>query len=391
MKIEQVYEFVNEAQKEVLGESAIVLDKDLTNIVDVGTSLENAQGVEPFYKALANRIGKMLFVARAYRGQLPSILKDAWEFGSILGKVQAELIDAKENEAWKLVQGASYDPYVVNLPVVSSKFYNKMTTFELDITYPEDQIKQSFKSADEMVRFTSMLETMVNNSMELKIDTLVRATLCNFIGGVLLDEANNGASARVVHLLHDYNQIKGTSLTQAQALIDKGFLQYAVATMLLAKSRISNYSKAFNIGHKARHTPADLLHVVMLDEFASKAKTHLESDTFHNDLVSLPKYEEVSYWQGTGTGFALADVSKVAGHIAYNTEEDGVISEASGDVNKPYVIGVMFDNDALGVLQPQRKVKTAYNPKGEYFNEFHKWNSRYFNDFNENGVVFLLD
>ena len=174
MKIEQVYEFVNEAQKEVLGESAIVLDKDLTNIVDVGTSLENAQGVEPFYKALANRIGKMLFVARAYRGQLPSILKDAWEFGSILGKVQAELIDAKENEAWKLVQGASYDPYVVNLPVVSSKFYNKMTTFELDITYPEDQIKQSFKSADEMVRFTSMLETMVNNSMELKIDTLVR-------------------------------------------------------------------------------------------------------------------------------------------------------------------------------------------------------------------------
>lgn len=391
MKIEQVYEFVNDAQKEVLGESAIILDKDLTNIVDVGTSLENAQGVEPFYKALANRIGKMLFVSRVYRGQLPSILKDAWEFGSILGKVQAELIDAKENEAWKLVQGASYDPYVVNLPVVSSKFYNKMVTFELDITYPEDQIKQSFKSADEMVRFTSMLETMVNNSMELKIDTLVRTTLCNFIGGLLMDESDNGASARVVHLLHDYNQTKGTSLTQAQALIDKGFLQYAVATMLLAKSRISNYSKAFNVGHKARHTPAELLHVVILDEFASKAKTHLESDTFHKDLVELPKYEEVSYWQGTGTSFALADVSKVAGHVAYNTEEDGVITEASGDVNKPYVIGVMFDNDALGVLQPQRKVKTAYNPKGEYFNEFHKWNSRYFNDFNENGVVFLLD
>lgn len=391
MKIEQVYEFVNEAQKEVLGESAIVLNKDLTNIVDVGASLENAQGVEPFYKALANRIGKMLFVARAYRGQLPSILKDAWEFGSILGKVQAELIDAKENEAWKLVQGASYDPYVVNLPVVSSKFYNKMVTFELDITYPEDQIKQSFKSADEMVRFTSMLETMVNNSMELKIDTLVRTTLCNFIGGLLMDETDNGASARVVHLLTTYNTLAGTSLTQEQALINKGFLQYAVATMLLAKSRISNYSKAFNIGHKARHTPADLLHVVILDEFASKAQTHLESDTFHNELVKLPKYEEVSYWQGTGTSFALADVSKVAGHVAYTTEEDGKISESTGDVNKPYVIGVMFDNDALGVLQPKRKVKTAYNPKGEYFNEFHKWDSRYFNDFNENGIVFLLD
>ena len=391
MKIEQVYEFVNDAQKEVLGESAIILNKDLTNIVDVGTSLENAQGIEPFYKAMANRIGKMLFVSRAYTGRLPSILKDAWEFGSIVGKVQADLIEAQENEAWKIVNGASYDPYVVNLPVISSKFYNQMSTFELDITYPEDQIKQSFKSADEMVRFTSMLETMVNNSMELKIDTLVHATLCNFIGGLTIDEQDNGASARVVHLLTTYNTLKGTSLTPEKALIDKGFLQYATAEMILAKSRIANYSKAFNVGHKARHTPADLLHIVVLDAFASKAKTHLESDTFHNEFVKLPKYEEVSYWQGSGTTFALADVSRVAGEISYTTEQDGAIETTTDNVNQPYVIAVMFDNDALGVLQPQRKVKTAYNPKGEYFNEFHKWNSRYFNDFNENAIVFLLN
>ena len=392
MTIEQVYNFVNDAQKEVLGEQAISLTKDLTNIVDVGASLANAQGVDAYVRSIANRIGKVLFVARAYTGRLPKVLKDSWEFGSIIGKLQAELMDATENEAWKLIDGASYDPYVVNLPKVTSKFWNKLATFEIDITYPEDQVKQSFASADEMMRFMSMLETQVSNSMELKIDTLTMSALVNFIGGLLQDEADNGANARVVHLLSEYNLIAGTALTADSCLINKGFLQYATARMLEYKNRLSQYSKLFNVGGKARHTPADLLHFVVHSTFATRAKTHLESDTFHKDLVSLPLYEEVAYWTGTGTTYSLADSTKIAGHIEYNTQDAlGVITTTQGDVNQSYVIAVMFDHEALGVLQPKRKVKSIYNPKGEYFNNFHKWESRQFNDFNENGVVFILD
>lgn len=388
MKIEQVYNFVNEAQKEVLGEKAIDLTKDFANIVDVGESLANAQGVDAYVQAIANRIGKMLFVSRAYTGRLPKVLKDSWEFGSIIGKLQAELMEATENEAWKLVDGASYDPYVVNLPKISSKFWNKMTTFELDITYPEDQVKQSFASADELMRFMSMLETQVNNSMELKIDTLTMGALINFIGGIIHD----GFAARVVHLLTEYNGIAGTSLTADSALVNKGFLQYATARMIEYKARLAQYSTLFNIGNKPRHTPADLLHFVVHSTFATRAKTHLESDTFHKDLVSLPYYEEVAYWSGPGTSFALADTTKIAGEVVYNEQDaDGVITETKGSVNQSYVIAVMFDHEALGVLQPRRKVKSIYNPKGEYFNNFHKWESRQFNDFNENGVVFILD
>lgn len=388
MKIEQVYNFVNEAQKEVLGEQAISLTKDLSNIVDVGESLANAHGVDAYVQAIANRIGKMLFESRAYTGRLPKVLKDSWEFGSIIGKLQAELMEATENEAWKLIDGASYDPYVVNLPKISSKFWNKMTTFELDITYPEDQVKQSFASADELMRFMAMLETQVNNSMELKIDTLTMGALINFIGGIIVD----GGAPRVVHLLTEYNGLISTPLTADSALVNKGFLQYATARMIEYKARLAQYSTLFNIGGKPRHTPADLLHFVVHSTFATRAKTHLESDTFHKDLVSLPYYEEVAYWSGPGTSFALADTTKIAGDIVYNKQDaDGVITEIKNSVNKSYVIAVMFDHEALGVLQPRRKVKSIYNPKGEYFNNFHKWESRQFNDFNENGVVFILD
>ena len=385
MKINQVYEFVNEAQKEILGEKSIDVNQDLSNIVDVGTAIENIyadnKGVDAYVKAIANRIGKMLFVDRVYRGALPKVLKDSWEFGSIIGKIQAELLDAQENETWELVQGASYDPYVVNLPVVSSKFWNKMVTFEVDITLPTEQVKQSFTSADEMVRFMSMLETMVNNSMELKIESLTRACIANYI----LNVDDVGYGGQVVQLLSSYNTIKGgTPLTAEQAIIDADFLRYATGVMLEVKSHLKEYSKLYNMGEKARHTPNDLLHVVVNDVFASRIKTHLQSNTYHDELVQLPNYEEVGFWQGTGTDGKFANRTKVAGTFIRN---DG----STGSAEATYVIAVMFDHEALGVLQPRRRVTTAYNPKAEFYNNFHKWESRYFNDFNENFVIFTLN
>ena len=380
MKITQAHDFVNEATKEILGEQAIDVNQDLSNIADVGKAIENAQGVDAYVRAIANRIGRMLFVDRPYTGVLPKVLKQSWEFGSIMGKISGEILDSTENESWKLVNGASYDPYVVNLPVVDAKFFNEMTTFEIDITLPEDQVKQSFASADEQLRFLAMIETMVNNSMEIKIDALTRACIANMAGVTIGDGT---ATPRCVKLLSDYNTIAGTSLTADQALINEGFLRYACAVILRYKGRLANYSRCFNIGGKARHTPADLLHVIMHEDFATAMKTHLQSVTYHKDLVELPLYEEVAYWQGSGTGFALADTSKIAGKM-----NDG--SGTPAEVEQSYVVGVMFDNDALGILQPRRKVKSQYNPKGEYYNQFHKWDSRQFNDFNENFVVFLL-
>lgn len=379
MTTAQLYQLANTATQEVLGETGLI-QEDWSNLVDVGDSIANALGTEKFYNSLVNQIGRMWFVNRPYTGKYQKIFRDAWEFGSIVGKVQAELIDATENESWNIVNGASYDPYVVSLPVVSAKFFNKQVTFELDITTPVDQINQSFKSADEMMRFLAMLETMVYNSMELKIEAFTERAICNLFGATI----NDAGGARVRHLVTEYNALAGTSYTSANCLIHDDFLRYAVAQLLLQKGYMKEYSSLYNIGGKPRHTPEDLLHIILNVAFASACKTHLQSVTFHDELVALPQYEEVAKWQGTGTGGSLQDRTTIDADVVL---PDGT----TATVNEDYIIAVMFDHDAVGVLQPDRKVTTAYNPKGEYFNAFHKWRSRFFNDFNENCVVFLID
>ena len=168
-------------------------------------------------------------------------------------------------------------------------------------------------------------------------------------------------------------------------MIDPDFLRYAVQKMKLYKTYLRSRTSIFNLGGKRRHTPADKLHVVALGQFASACETQLYSTTFHDEFVTLPKYEEVAFWQGAGTGFAFGDVSKI--DVVAVVDESGT----TANVSQAYVVAVMFDEDACGVLQPRKRVTTQYNPKIEAYNDFHKWESRYFNDLNEQCVVFVLD
>lgn len=378
MKVEQIYSLVNTAAQAVAGEITLP-SEDLSNLVDVGTSISNALGTDAFYKALVNRIGKMYFVDRPYQGLLLKLFKDSWQFGSIVGKVQVDDMDVSQNDTWDIINGASYDPFVVNLPVVSSKFYNKMATFELDITTPTKQVEQSFTSIDEMNRFLSMVQTMVYNSMESRIEACAFRALDNLIA-VTIDNA--GAS--VFHLVTTYNSLAGTSLTASTALLNRDFLQWSAKMMGLIKKRLAARTSIYNIGGKRRHTPADRLHVICLADFAESVKNVAYGNTFHKEFVELPGYDEVPFWQAPGTGFAYADTSKIDVTAVL---DDGTTKAVSED----NIVAVMFDEDAVGILQPRKRVTTQYNPKNETYNDFHKWESRYFCDFNENCVVMLLD
>ena len=379
MQVSQIYNLVNTAAQGVQGEITLPTE-DLSNLVDVGTSIANALGYDSFYKALVNRIGKMYFVDRPYKGQLPKLFKDAWEFGSIVAKAQVDDMQVTQNDSWQIVNGASYDPWVVNLPVVSSKFYNKMATFELDITTAEEQIKQSFTSVDEMNRFLSMIQTMVYNTMEIRIEALAFRALDNLIAVTI----NDNNSARVIHLLTEYNSIFGTSLTAGQALGNADFLRWSSRIMGLLKKRMASRTAVYNIGGKLRHTPADRLHVVVLADFAEAQKYGNYAVTYNKEFVELPNYEEVAFWQGIGTSFAYADTSKID---VVAVEDDGTTASVSED----NIVAVMFDDYACGILQPRKRVTTIYNPKIEAYNDFHKYESRFFNDFQENAVVLLLD
>ena len=376
MLVTQVKDLVNLATKEALGAEAVQTE-DLTNVVDMGEAIFNANAVDAYVRSLVNHIGKVVFVNRPYAGSAPSVLMDGWEFGSVLEKITAELPEASENETWNLVDKQSYDPNIFYKPTVEAKFYNKRVTFEIDVSITERQVKQSFSSATQLNAFVSMIYNEVDKAMTIKIDSLIMKTIVNMISVTLTDANAN----RAVNLLALYNSeiAPSTPLTAAKALYNLDFIKFASYKMKLYATRLGTISRLFNIGGKARFTPRDLLHIVMLEEFKSSADVYLQSDTFHNEFVKLPEAEGVAYWQGSGTDYAFASTSKI------------MVKDAKGNsTTKTGILAVMFDRDALGVCNKDKRVTTDYNAKAEFYNNFYKFDCEYFNDTNENFVVFYI-
>ena len=390
MNVKQIYTIVNAVSSEVLGKTDIVKD-DLTGIVDLGTEVFNQGAVDNYVKSLVNHIGKVVFVNRPYSGKVPSVLMDAWEFGSVMEKISADIPAAEENDTWNLTDGAEYKQDVFHKPVVTAKFFNSKVTFEVPVSITERQVKESFSSAEQLNGFLSMIYNAVDKSMTIKTDALIMRTINNMVGETLKADAakftqsgkalnyGSASTVRCVNLLFLYNQAKGTTLTAAQAVLNPDFIRYASYQMGLYADRLQSISALFNIGGKDRFTPKDALHVVLLSDFAKAAQTYLYSDTYNKGEVLLPNAETVASWQGSGQDYGFAHTSAIN------------IKTASGtDVNISGVLGVMFDRDALGVCNTDKRVTTNYNAKAEFFNNWYKFDASYFNDTNENFVVFFV-
>lgn len=387
MKISQVYEFVNEATREALGQD-VVVNEDLSNIVSVGESVFNANAMDKYVKALVNRIGKVIFVNRVYQGSAPSVMMDGWEYGSVLQKVSAGLPDARVNETWELEDGQSYDPHIFHKPKgVIAKFYNEYVTFEVDMSFTEDQLKMSFTSATEMAGFVAMLYTNVDNSMTVKIDELIRRTINNMIAETIyadygVSELNSKSGVKAINLLYKYNNTVNagnTPLTADKAMSSPDFIRYAAYIIKLTHDRMRTMSTLFNVGGQPRFTPTDLSHIALLSDFSSAADVYLQSDTFHDELTKLPTAETVTYWQGSGTDFDFNSVSKI-----------DVKSAQNHTVSTTGILGVMYDRWAIGVSNVNRKVTSQWTPNAEFFTNFYKYKAGFFNDLNENFVVFFI-
>lgn len=384
MKMTQIYEIMNNTMGEILGENAVV-QEDLSNVVDLGREVINTDNLDAYVKKLVNHIGKVVFSNRLYKGGVPSVVLDAWEFGSILEKITADMPDATESDSWKLENGKVYSPDIFYQPTVNAKFFNSRITFEVPLSFTEKQVKESLSSVTQLNGFISMLETAVENSITVKTENLIMKTINNMIAETLNDSeitaetATKTTDVKAVNLLYSYNQLNDTKLTPEKAIKDSNFIKYASYTISLYKDRISKISKLFNVGKKARFTPESELHLVLLSDFANASVVYLESDTYNNELVKLPKYETVPYWQGSGTEYEFKEVSKINVKCA-----SGKVIEQTG------IIGVMFDTNALGVSNLDKRVTTNYNPKAEFYNNFYKVDAGYYNDLNENFVVFFV-
>lgn len=383
MKVEQIYTLCNQISGEVLGKTDI-LQADLTNVVDFGNEVIGTGNMDNYVKSLIDHIGKVAFVDRPYSGSAPSVLMDGWEFGSILEKItMTKLPEATENSSWKLENGKSYDTGVFTAPEVSAKFYNSLATYEIPMSFAEKQVKSSFSSAQQMNAFFSMIQNAIETSMTVKTDGLIMDTICSMIAETLVDYNSEGTytgigNNRAINLLALYNARFTQTLTAEKCLTDPQFIRWASFMIGLYSGRMTKLSTLFNIGGTEKFTSKDRLHLVMLDEFSKASDVYLQSDTFHEQYTALPNAETVPFWQGSGTSYEFATTSHInIKHGTHTVDTDGILA-------------VMFDREALGVSNLDKRVTSQYNARGEFYNNWYKFDAGYFNDLNENFVVFYV-
>lgn len=399
MKVNQIATMLNELNEAMVGSDVTFAD-DLSNIVDAGKQIldftgESNDNYDRFIGKMIDRIGRTIYVDRAYTSQAPDILKDSWAYGSILMKVRAELMDAQDNATWQLGDIANgtglsndqdalgnpiipsrLDPFVLNKPNVAAKFYNKRATYEVPITLVDYQLREAFTSAAEMSRFIAMIENRIRVKRTLCTDALVMATIRNLAGVKL-------ATGKAINLLPLYNATITTPITAADFWTNPDAIRFANKTISLNTKYMEGASTLYNEGDYVTFTPSDRLKAVFLAEFVKDAEVYLYSDTFHNEYDKLEGYSEVAYWQGSSTDGSLSSRSSIMGTFIDNDEK--LVSGAADGV-----IAVLFDEEAAAVCCENDRTTSQRNGRAEYINYFYKWDALYMNDLEENCIVFYV-
>ncbi|MBR0282932.1 MAG: hypothetical protein IJQ81_15330 [Oscillibacter sp.] len=397
MQVSQIAQIMNGATNEILGltatgEQAPIATEDLSVVVEKGKEALGATDVENYTRKLIDRIGRVVFVDRKYSGSAPSILMDAWDFGSIREKISGDIPDAEDNPAWGLQDGQTYNQDVFTAPNVSAKFYNKLDTLQHKVSIADKQVYSAFDSIGQVNAFLSMILNDVENALTVKMDAAIMRLLNAMIGETLYDAYKTGSGAnetlgamtgagntRAINMLSLYNTRFSANLTATNCLTHKEFIRYCAYIMNLTRGRMRAISRLFNVGGKARFTSGDRLHAVFLEEFYSGASVYLQSDVFHNEMTRLPNAETVPFWQGSGAGFDFTDTSKIQ------------IKTPSGkNVTASGILGILFDREALVMGNMKRWTTTHYNANGDFINNWFKWDISPYMDLNENAVVFFV-
>ena len=377
MKVTQIKDLVNNSLKEVNGSSTL-LKEDLSNVVDIGKELLNNDDIDNFVKKLVDRVGKTVFNDRVYQGSAPSVLMDAWEYGSVVEKIDSDLPKVEENDSWKLEDGKSYDQDIFYQPKVSAKFFNSKVTFDIPMSFTKMQVESAFSSATELNSFISMLMVKTQNAMTVNLDALIMKTINNFTANVI----NAKKGMQVVNLLDLYNKTAQTKVTVDNALTSPDFIKFANLTINTYRDRLTKMSTLFNQAGLNKFTPVDNQHLVILSDLASASKVYLESDTYNQDNVKINNYDTVPYWQGSGTTYGFKDTSKIDIAIKDGAQTKEIIQTG--------ILGVLFDTSALGVSCQNPRTTTAVNARAEFYTNFNKYDAMYYNDLNENFVVFMI-
>ena len=374
--VKQIYSILNDVAKQTLGTGAIAV-VDTQSFISLGDKvLKSDTDTENFLSKLTDRIAKTVYSVRNYTGINKNLMREPFDYGVIVQKIHVEMPEAKENNAWKIGEQGYTPTYApVIKPTVSQKLFNKLSTWEIDVTIPDFMLKTAFLNESSMATFIDAIFTAMNNAMVMCADNNANLIRANFIG----NKIHSAQPTQAINLLKEYNTLTNAGLTVASCLRDVDFLKWATMQISLWTKRMRVMSKLFNEDGNSKFTSGEYLVLDVLQDFASSTATFLQSDTYHKELVALPMYNEVPYWQGSGASFAFADTSKISVKI-----------DGTNEVTQGGIIAVAYDYNAIGTTINEPRSTTERNNKDEYTNYYNKATIGCFNDLGENGIVFYI-
>ena len=389
-QVKQIATLLNDIVEDLTGQSASIQALDTSDVVSLGKAVANLNLYEGFFGSLVNRLAKTVYFTRVYDGaDSRSILRDEHEYGAFIQKVYYTSPAFVNNPEYGIPQYsgsdisayAQTDPYDVAATVtVSAMVYGAQGTFALEIVRPVDQIRSAFLSESEMIRFIDGIYVCIENEIKLAEEGLVNVAVSTGIAAAI-----NGGKVR--NLLTEYNAIAATPITDEKvAMTDTDFLKYASREIRNTIKYMRKMSTQFNVNGFKTHTPEDRCIVEVLTAYASSASTYLESDTFHRELVALPKYNEIPYWQFEGqSNQAFSAVSS----IKIRNEKFVTDLNVNGEVAADGIIAFVHDIENVAAYFGHRRSWEKYNERDDVYIHGETARKGYAVDLNANGVVFL--
>lgn len=381
MKVTQIYNTVNSIARQMWGEDALTA-VDNRGIISLGDNvLSSDVDKEKYLNILADRIGKTILRTLDLELDFPNLLRNSYEWGSIIQKINIQPFSAKSQRAWE-VGSEDFEPnnFAIDKPTVTQTFIKNANAFEFDVTIPDTMLKTSFLGATEYGAFLDGIMDALTDSMTMALNNMSYDAINNFVAEKI--KANNG----VINVLVDFNTQAGTSYaTLKEALDDKEFYRYTGMVIRNVIKYMSKPSKLYNTKGMVRATARDNMHVILSSDMMSGYTTYLSSDTFHDELVNLKGYAEFVALQSTGNSGVpnIEKNTKISVIPASNAEDDNTPINAVG------VIGIITDREAIGIGYDDMFTATDRNNRNRYTNYTMGCTRQWFNDLSENGVVIV--
>lgn len=384
LTFEQIVTVLNSIASQATGQAQLTATNTSDFITVAQTTLK--AGADPIMNAISQTLSKTIFSIRPYFEKFQGLRVDSIRWGNHVRKLSSVDRPFIQAEKWNLIDGSTVDPFVIRQPeVLQTNFYGA-DTYADELTVFDDQLDNAFKGPDEFGSFISMIMSNITDKHAQAREALARACIANLIGGKVAGDSGN-----VIHLLTEYNTLTGLTLTAKtvyQPANFAPFMQWVYSRIAEMSSKLTERTTKYHINVTgkpiARHTPMERQKVFMYAPARYQIDARVLADTYHDTFLRFAADETVNYWQ------AIDDPAAINVKATYMAS-NGTLTTPQSATKTDNIFAVLMDDEAAGYTTIHEKMGSIYNPRGEYSNIFWSFDLRYYNDFTENCIVFLLD